>query len=254
MSGDMLNVMTYEGGSGAPLLMAHGLFGSARNLGPLARRLATDRTVHVADMRNHGDSPWFEAQDYAGMAGDLAEVIEFLGGPMMVFGHSMGGKAAMMLALTRPELVKRLVVGDIAPVGYGHSHAGLVEAMQAIDPVSVSSRKEADALLGERVRDAATRAFLLQSLDIAGDRWVLNLDVLARDMDLITGWPEVDGRYDGPVLFLSGARSDYVEDEAKDAIGKLFPDAQFQAIEGAGHWLHADRPVEVADAIGAFLK
>ncbi|MEO8530639.1 MAG: alpha/beta fold hydrolase [Deltaproteobacteria bacterium] len=244
----MLKVQTFEGGAGVPLLMAHGLFGSGRNFGPLARRLAVDRVVHVVDMRNHGDSPWMDEQSYSAMAGDLASVVESLGGPMAVFGHSMGGKAAMMLALTRPELVASLVVGDIAPVAYGHSHAGHVEAMLALDLSAVSSRRDADALL--QVEDAGVRAFLLQSLDVAEKRWKLNLDVLGRDMDLVTGWPAVAGQYAGRVLFLAGSQSDYIADRGALA---LFPAAEFEVIEGAGHWLHADKPVEVAEAIRAFL-
>jgi len=246
----MLKIRTYEGGAGVPLLMAHGLFGSARNFGPLARRLAADRTVHVVDMRNHGDSPWQYGQSYPAMADDLAEVIESLVGPMAVFGHSMGGKAAMVLALTRPELVAALVVGDIAPVAYGHSHLAHVRAMQAVDLAAIASRRDADALLA--VEDAGVRAFLLQSLDLAEKRWKLNLSVLGRDMDLITGWPAVTGRYDGPVLFLAGSESDYVDN--RDAALALFPQAEFQVIEGAGHWLHADKPAETAAALAAFLN
>jgi esterase len=249
----MLNVTTYEGGAGTPLLLAHGLFGSGRNLGPLARRLAPDREIHVVDMRNHGDSPWLTDQSYAGMAADLAEVIETLGAPMAVFGHSMGGKAAMALALSRPELVAALVVGDIAPVAYSHSHLGNAQAMMRIDLDTLTSRKEADAVLAGEIGDAATRAFLLQSLDLAEKRWKLNLPVLARDMGLITGWPGTAGRYDGPTLFLHGANSPYVLPDHHAAIRTQFPNARFQALEGAGHWIHADKPVETAEAIASFL-
>ena len=83
-----------------PVLIAHGLFGSARNWGAIAKRLADDREVRAVDMRNHGESPWFEAHSYPDMADDLANALEQ---PGDVIGHSMGGKAAMMLSLTRPE-------------------------------------------------------------------------------------------------------------------------------------------------------
>ena len=246
----MLKITTYDGGAGVPLLMAHGLFGSARNFGPLARRLAADRAVHVVDMRNHGDSPWMDEQSYPAMAADLAEVIVPLGAPMAVFGHSMGGKAAMVLALTRPELVAGLCVGDIAPVAYGHSHLAHVQAMQALDLATIASRREADSFLA--VEDPGTRAFLLQSLDLAERRWKLNLSILGRDMDLVTGWPAVTGRYGGPVLFLAGSGSDYLADHT--AALSLFPQAEFQVIEGAGHWLHADKPTGTAEAISTFLN
>ena len=123
LSGVRLATQVYgEAGDRPPLLIAHGLFGSARNWGVIAKRLAETRPVVAVDMRNHGDSPWDEVHDYPAMAGDLAEVID---GRWDVLGHSMGGKAAMVLALTHPEKVNRLVVADIAPVAYGHTQAHL---------------------------------------------------------------------------------------------------------------------------------
>ena len=116
-----------------PLVIAHGLFGSARNWGAVAKRLSAERQVVAVDLRNHGDSPRSPDNGYEAMAGDLAETIAALGGRADVLGHSMGGKAAMVLALTDPERVGRLVVADIAPVAYGHSQLELVRAMQALD-------------------------------------------------------------------------------------------------------------------------
>ncbi|PRX38387.1 Pimeloyl-ACP methyl ester carboxylesterase [Meinhardsimonia xiamenensis] len=237
-----------------PLLIAHGLFGSARNWGVIAKRLSDDRQVVAVDMRNHGQSPRAESQSYEDMAGDLADTIEALGGPMAVLGHSMGGKAAMVLALTRPELVERLIVADIAPVAYGHSQRHLIEAMRAVPLERMERRSDADAALHDLVDDPGLRAFLLQSLDVPARRWRLNLDVLDREMERITGWPDIDGRYDGPVLFLTGAESDYVRREHRDAIKRLFPRARFAAIPRAGHWLHADRPREFEAAVRAFLE
>ncbi len=232
-------------GTAPPLLVAHGLFGAARNWGAVARRLAQDRRVVAVDMRNHGDSAWTDTMDYPSMAADLAAVIDAQGVPMDVIGHSMGGKAAMMLALTRPDVVNRLLVADIAPVAYVHSQRDYVTAMQALDLSRLSSRAAADRALAAHVADAGVRAFLLQSLDLRADpsRWRLNLDVLAREMDHIIGWPDaVAGRYDGPALFLSGARSDYVQPAHRPAIRALFPQAQFAKLPEAGHWLHADAP------------
>ena len=233
-------------GSGPKLLIAHGLFGSARNWGVLAKRLSDTCEVTVVDMRNHGASPWADSHTYADMAADLAEVIPE---GAHVLGHSMGGKAAMVLALEYPHLVKSLLVTDIAPVGYGHSQAHLIEAMRAL-PLPVANRAEAREKLDvpEEVRD-----FLLQSLDVAGGRWRLNLDVLERYMPEIIGFPEVSGHYDGPALFLSGALSDYVRPEHRDRIRALFPAARFARIPGAGHWLHADRPREFEAAVRGWL-
>ncbi len=253
----MLNSLTFAPDAPAkpPLMIVHGLFGSARNWGVIARRMAADRRVIAPDMRNHGDSPWQASHGYDDLAADLAALIEATGGPMDVVGHSMGGKAAMMLALTRPDLIRRLVVADIAPVAYGHSQTPLIHAMRGLDLSGISSRSQADARLAEAVPDAGTRAFLLQSLDLKADppRWKLNLDVLEAEMTRITGWPRVSGAFDGPALFLSGADSDYVRPEHRDRIKALFPAARFAKIPGAGHWLHADKPREFEGTLQAFL-
>lgn len=252
----MLNLIEY-GTSGAlpTLLIAHGLYGSARNWGAIARRMADSRRVVSVDMRNHGDSFRSGSQTYPDMAGDLAEVIRWIGGPVDVVGHSMGGKASMQLALTEGPLVNRLVVADIAPVSYGHSQAHLAQAMRDLDLTGLTLRSDADARLSARVDDPSVRAFLLQSLDLKQQppRWRLNLDVLERDMDLVTGWPETEGRYDGPVLFLSGAASDYVKSGDRARIKALFPNARMAKIPGAGHWLHAEKPREFEAALRAFL-
>ncbi len=241
--------------SGTPLLIVHGLFGSARNWGAIARRLAESRPVLAVDMRNHAGSPWSDSHGYDDMAADLAEVIAAEGGPVDVMGHSMGGKAAMVLGLTRPALVRRLVVADIAPVAYGHSQTPLIAAMRALDLARLDSRTEADRRLAETVNDRAVRAFLLQSLDLRAQppRWLLNLDVLEAEMARIIGWPDVDGSFDGLVLFLSGGESDYVRPEHRTHIRALFPKARFARIPGAGHWLHAEKPREFAETLRSFL-
>jgi pimeloyl-ACP methyl ester carboxylesterase len=240
-----------------PLVIAHGLFGSARNWGAVAKRLAAARPVIAVDMRNHGESPQTASHTYPDLAADLAEVIAAEpGGRADVLGHSMGGKAAMALALTAPDRVGRLVVADIAPVAYGHTQMPLVEAMREMDLAGLSGRAEADARLAARVAEPAVRAFLLQSLDLRADppRWRLNLDTLAAEMDTILGWPDLPGRFEGPALFLSGAASDYVRPEHRETIRALFPEARFAKIPGAGHWLHAEKPRETVAAVEAFLS
>lgn len=265
----MLNIIPHGSATApAPLVIAPGLFGSARNWGVIAKNLSAARRVLAVDMRNHGESFWSDAHDYPAMASDLAWVIENQGrmapakGALAreadVLGHSMGGKAAMVLALTRPQLVRRLVVADIAPVAYSHSHDGLIAAMQAMDLSDLSSRIEADKRLATRVADPATRAFLLQSLELREGpvRWRLNLDVLARAMEDVVGWPDLGADapvFEGPALFLYGAASNYVLPAYHGRILELFPNAEFRAIEGAGHWLHAEKPREVEAAVAEFL-
>lgn len=242
----MLNTITTGEGNPSKLLIAHGLFGSAKNWGAIQKRLSDAYQVTSVDMRNHGESPWEDSQSYYDMAGDLAEIAD----GHDVLGHSMGGKAAMVLALQHPEKIRRLVVADIAPVAYSHTQMHLVEAMQAVDPAAVSTRSEAAEALEA---DEAVKPFLLQSLDLKAQRWRLNLEVLGREMDKIVGFPEVEGVFEGPTLFLSGAESDYVRRDDRDRIKALFPEAQFAKIPGAGHWLHAEKPRETEAAVRAFL-
>ena len=251
----MLATYRFGPDTGTPLLIVHGLFGSARNWGVVARRLAESRPVLTVDMRNHGESPQMPDNGYEDMAGDLAEVIEAHGGAADVLGHSMGGKAAMVLALGRGDLVRRLIVADIAPVAYGHTQMPLIEAMQDLDLGGLGKRSEADAMLRRSVPDDTTRAFLLQSLDLKSDppRWRLNLPVLGREMPKILGWPPVTGSYDRPVLFISGGASHYVLPEYRPEILRLFPGARFVKIPNAGHWLHAERPRDFGSAIEFWL-
>ena len=247
----MLNVVDHGNTSNlAPLLIAHGLFGSARNWGVVAKRLSEHRPVRALDMRNHGESRWFPSHSYFDMAADLASVLD---GPTDVLGHSMGGKASMVLALTRPETVRKLVIADIAPVGYGHTQMHLIEAMRSLDLSAIETRGDGDRQLQKSIEEPGVRAFLLQSLDVKTRRWRLNLDALAAEMDGIIGFPDIDGEFEGPALFLAGADSDYVQREHRNRIRALFPNAVFAKIPGAGHWLHADKPREFEAAVHAFL-
>ncbi len=252
----MLNtVLTGEPTAKPPLLIAHGLYGSARNWNVIAKRLSDERQVISVDMRNHGESPQTETHSYADLASDLAEVILAHGGQADVMGHSMGGKAAMVLALSQPAQVNRLIVADIAPVAYGHSQTHLIDAMRKVDLANVSTRRDADDQLAAFVDEVGIRAFLLQSLDVRGRRWRLNHAVLEAYMDQITGWPEdTEGQFNGPVFMLSGAESDYVLPAHRDQIKAFFPKARFAKIPGAGHWLHADKPREFEGALRAFLN
>jgi len=247
-------------GGGPPLVIQHGLFGSARNWGSLGKALGESRRVIAVDARNHGRSPWDARMDYPAMAGDLAELIEGeeLDRPV-VLGHSMGGKAAMALALTAPDAVGALIVADIAPVAYRHSHGDYIAALRALDLAAIARRSDADAALRAAVPEPGVRGFLLQNLvfEDSGPRWALNLDALATAMDDLTSFPFEAGRmrYDGPTLFLRGGASPYVQPEQHEAaIVEFFPNAVIETLEGAGHWLHAERPAEFLDMVGRFLS
>ena len=245
--------VTGQPGPLPPVLVAHGLFGQARNLGVISRALSETRQVLAVDMRNHGESPWDDRHDYDALAGDLAEVVAAHGGQADVVGHSMGGKAAMRLALTQGAMVRRLVVLDIAPVAYGHSQDGVIEALEATDVASSVSAPL--RLVARHLDDHSVRAFLLQSLDLKSSppRWKMNLAALRANMDNLTGWPRGGTPFDRPALFLRGGDSDYVTAEGEAAIRDLFPQAVIEAIPGTGHWLHAEKPGQVAPRIAEFL-
>jgi esterase len=238
------------------LVIAHGLYGSGRNWGVIARRLADRRDVVAVDMRNHGESPRFPTQSYPDMAADLAEVIESLGAPVDLLGHSMGGKASMQLALTRPDLIRRLVVADIAPVAYSHDQTRNAQAMASIDLAQVTTRADADAALALQIDDPSLRAFFLQSLDMRQHppRWKLNLPVLEAEMPKIVGWPGTEGQFPNAALFLTGADSTYVLPEHRDTIRVHFPKSRFAKIPDAGHWLHAEKPREFEETVRVFLE
>ena len=251
-----LNVI--EAGAGQPLVILHGLLGSSRNWGGIATRLGEGHRVLALDLPNHGASPWSEVMDYPFMAREVGRFIEeHAGGRAAVVGHSMGGKAAMTLALTRPELVERLVVVDIAPVSYTHTFAPYIKAMRAAPLASAQRRADIEAAMAGTIPDPRVRAFLMQNLEggAGGYRWRANLATLGAAMDDILAFPRFgdDARYDRPTLFLHGALSDYVLPAHEDLILAHFPHARFQAVEGANHWVHADKPAEFIDAVAAFL-
>ncbi len=237
-------------GTGTPLLVLHGLFGSGRNWGGIARTLAQEgREMHLLDARNHGGSPWVASMTYPEMAADVAAHIEKLGaGPVDIIGHSMGGKTAMTLALTRPDLVKRLIVVDIAPVAYRggaqEPYAAYIEAMKHLDLAGLKRRAEADAQLAGAIIDASMRAFLVQNLESAeaGYHWRINLAGIGANLGALTGFPEIDAHYDGAMTVLAGELSNYVRPRDEATIKKFFPNARTIVIDGAGHWPHADQP------------
>ncbi len=248
------------GATGPPVVLLHGLLGQGKNLATAAAGLAErGHTVTSYDLPAHGRSPSPSRLDYQVLADAVAAELAELDGPAVVVGHSMGGKTAMVLALTRPELVRGLVVVDIAPVAYRHAgeseHDRHLRAMRAMDLDALGSRGDADAALAADVHDARVRGFLLQNLGRSDDgwRWRADLQLLARDLPQLAGFPDVGSRYEGPALFVAGAVSDYVTDAHRDRIAALFPQARVVRVKGAGHWVHAEAPELFVETVAAFL-
>ena len=245
-----------QAGDGPPVVLLHGLFGAARNWGTMQRALAPRFRVIALDMRNHGASPHAPGMRYAELADDVLETLEKLDAlPAAVVGHSMGGKAAMVLALTHPSAVGRLLVSDIAPVVYQHGNKGVAAAMRAIPLHPSLTRAQADAALIDAVSDPGVRAFLLSNLVLgAAPHWRIGLDGIAAAIPDLEGWEDpASPPYPGPTLFVTGGNSDYVLPEHRPAIRTLFPTARFVGIKNAGHWVHADNPIGFLSVLEAFL-
>ncbi|MEL6266271.1 MAG: alpha/beta fold hydrolase [Pseudomonadota bacterium] len=253
-----LPISRFDGPAGTPLVIAHGLFGQGRNFASIAKRLAERRPVATLDMRNHGDAPHDDAMTYPAMAADLAAAIAAVGAPAVLLGHSMGGKAAMALALSRPDLLAGLVVADIAPVAYDHQeHGSIVAAMRALDLAAIDRRSTAERALAAAISNPGIRAFIVQNLAVGGGaaRWRPNLPVIEASMPAILGFPAdlPEPAFEGPTLFLHGGASDYVTPACHGRIRALFPDAEITALAGAGHWLHAEQPGPFVETLETWL-
>ena len=250
----MLNYMTFGDEKSPPVVIVHGLYGSGRNWGVIAKRLSDQFFVITVDLRNHGDSPWLDTHNYHVMADDLVEVINSLNIKPNIIGHSMGGKAAMVLALKRPNLVRNLIIADIAPVKYEHDQSQFIEAMQKVDLSKVEKRSDATLALSKFVEDKSLQNFFTQSLDIKAKRWKLNLKVLRSEMSEILSFPKIESEFSGHSLFLKGEKSDYIKSEHRKLIKSLFTKARFATFKEAGHWLHAEKPREFESAARLFFS
>lgn len=251
-------------GDGPPLILLHGLFGSLENLGGISRRLQDQWQIHALDQRNHGSSPHTNTMDYPAMADDVLAYMDARGlDKAAILGHSMGGKTAMQVALRAPERVERIIVADIAPVTYHPRHDAVLEGLTSVDLGSIRSRQDADSFLAGYVEEPGVRQFLLKNLVRVTDderndnpgpyRWRLNLPVIERCYHQLAQAPEGDGPFEGPVLFIKGADSAYIQEKHRDSIRRLFPNADLRIITGTGHWLHAEKPDSFAALCRRFL-
>ncbi|KKO46737.1 acyl-CoA esterase [Arsukibacterium ikkense] len=247
---------THSTGCGQPLVLLHGLFGSYENLAGIARALADQWQIISIDLPNHGQSPHSDTMDYHSMVADLHSTLDKLGiAQCALLGHSMGGKLAMAFALAYPAKVSALIVADIAPVSYSRRHQQVFAGLNAVTLNAITSRGDADKQMAEHIAEPGVRQFLLKSLEKTehGFRWKFNLEVLAQCYDELVSAPAADGVYPGPVLFIKGADSDYILPEHRPQIMRYFPAAQAKIINGAGHWLHAEKPAAFVKLVRDFL-
>lgn len=248
-------------GSGNPLFILHGLFGSSDNWQTLAKKFAENFTVYLIDQRNHGRSPHSPEHNYAAMSNDLLELMEdekLI--QVMLLGHSMGGKTAMHFAVTYPERVEKMIVVDIGPKKYPITNQDIADTLEKVNLDEVKSRKEVEAILSQDIKDPGTLQFLLKNLywdDISPEQklaWRFNLEALKNNLAAVaepTPIPYVPLQM--PVLFIKGANSTYLFNSDSKLINTLFSHASIVSIPGAGHWVHADKPAEFFTLANTFL-
>ena len=248
-------------GSGSPLVIVHGLYGSSDNWLNIGKRLAEKHTVYMVDQRNHGRSPFSDSHTFNDMRNDLEEFFETHNiEKATLLGHSMGGKAAMWFALDFPEKVEKLVIADIAPKDYlllkedsqFYLHQNILLAMMEIDFSKIKSRNDVDDFLSQKIDDVNIRQFLLKN--VAKDKinhqykWRVNAGVLYDHLDEIVSGVNKNWFDDRipissyPVIFIRGMKSKYILPEDEKLIREIYPDAQIIDIPDAGHWLHAEQP------------
>jgi pimeloyl-ACP methyl ester carboxylesterase len=256
-------------GSGPPLIILHGLYGSSDNWVTIAKRLSDSFTVFLPDQRNHGQSPHSEVHDYDSMRDDLFELASDLKlKKFFLAGHSMGGKTAISFAIKWPELLNGLLIADISPFTYEsnrHSahtqHLTILNAILSFDLHKISTRNEAEILLKEKIPSEKERGLILKNLQRTSDNsfsWKLNASSLLKNlnkiMEGIKRQIDFNQQITGfPVIFLKGGNSDYIQNDDFRDILHVFPAADIIEVEGAGHWIQVDKPDEVEKYIKRLL-
>ncbi|UXI02071.1 alpha/beta fold hydrolase [Photobacterium sp. TY1-4] len=244
-------------GQGETIILIHGLFGSADNLGLLARSLKDQYKVISVDLRNHGRSPHTETFTYQDLAADVLRVVDQCDiERFSLIGHSMGGKVAMALTELAASRLNHLIVLDMAPVHYQvHRHENVFAGLQEVAKHTVSSRSEAERYLAQHVQEPGVRQFLLKSFakTDTGYGWRFNVNGLIANYATIMGWQEVPP-FHGKTLFIKGQNSEYIQNEHRDAIARQFPSAKAHMVANTGHWLHAEKPDIVSRVILNFLQ
>jgi len=260
-----------KSGSGDPIIVLHGLYGSSGNWYSIARELSSELTVYLVDQRNHGNSPHHPEHNYEVMCEDLNMFMQQHGiDKSVILGHSMGGKTALTFGLRYPHKVSKMIVVDISPLGYSSQrnspesviHERIINALLSIHPDQIKDREEADQRLKKTIAPPQIRQFLLKNLKRNPEGmfyWALNIHTIADNLPAMFASvipDDISIKQDlprFPLLFMKGEYSAYIRSRDKEAIRLYFPWAKIEIIAGAGHWIHAEQPAAFLNSLRAFL-
>jgi esterase len=246
-----------HGDKGQDLIVIHGLFGMSDNWNALGKKFAKYCKVHLIDLRNHGRSPHSENFNYKVMCEDVLEYMEGhkIQKPILL-GHSLGGKVAMKFTFTYPEKIEKLIVADISPRKYNTDFAlNLLQTLYNLPLANFEKRKEIDSVLSSTYEDKGMRLFLLKNLyrnEKKEFAWRFNIEVLLEKVSNIQEADFIKGICKVPTHFIRGGNSNYITDEDELIINKHFSDFSIATIDGAGHWLHAEKPERFYDEVMGF--
>lgn len=247
-------------GSGEPFIIMHGLFGTSDNWNTLAKKYGEHFTTYVVDMRNHGQSPHSNDWNYDVMAEDIVELMDDQNISIAnIMGHSMGGKTAMFMAGKFSKRINKLIVSDIAPKYYTPHHRELIDALEGLDLNKTTTRKDAEVYMESIIPEPGVRQFLLKSLywkeeaNASRLAWRFNLEVISDQINNVGEELSRNVFFEGPTLFVRGSESHYITDNDIDQILEHFPFSKLITIEGANHWIHAEKPLEYLKTTLDFL-
>ncbi|MFM7068154.1 MAG: alpha/beta fold hydrolase [Actinomycetes bacterium] len=238
-----------------PLLALHGFAQNHRCLGPVVATCATDRLVLTPDAPGHGESSRVRSMGVPATAELLTRIIDDMGGPVDVFGYSMGGRIALQFAVHHPELVRRLVlVGATAGI-----RSDAERAERAARDAATASH------IGSIGVEAFTDEWLSQPLfatlppdaRFEDERRTNTADGLADSLrhagtgSMAPLWDRL-GAVDAPTLCIAGAL-DAAYCSLADELAAGLPHATSVRIPGAGHAAHLEAPDAVTELVVAFL-
>ncbi len=246
-------------GEGTPFVILHGFLGMGDNWKTLAKKFSESNfEVHLVDQRNHGRSFHSDEFNYDVMADDLKQYCERNDlSDIVLLGHSMGGKTAMLFAAKYPELVSKLLVADISPRYYPVHHDAILEGLSHLDFTEITSRGEADKALSNYVHEIGTRMFLLKNLYWAEKGQLglrINLPILKENVSEVGEALPIHATFKKDTLFLRGDRSEYIGESDEAIIHRHFPNSEIITIANAGHWLHAENPEDFYKTVISFVS